>query len=78
MTTISSTSAQPARVRAPGGFARQIGIWVNALAAYWVRREAIKALHLLNDRELRDIGISRAHIESAVRGFPDPDIWRMR
>jgi uncharacterized protein YjiS (DUF1127 family) len=81
MTTIYSTAAQPAMPRESGGFVRQIpiqvSIWVDNLAAYWVRREAIKALRQLDDRELRDIGIARCHIERAVRGISDPDLGRL-
>jgi uncharacterized protein YjiS (DUF1127 family) len=33
------------------------------------RRAAIKALRQLDDRELRDIGLSRGQIEAAVCGF---------
>ena len=32
-------------------------IWAHAVAAYWDRRAAIKALRQLDDRELRDIGL---------------------
>jgi uncharacterized protein YjiS (DUF1127 family) len=43
--------------------------WANRLAAYLERRHAIKTLSQLDDRELRDIGLSRWRIESAVSGF---------
>jgi uncharacterized protein YjiS (DUF1127 family) len=43
--------------------------WANRLSAYLQRRHAIKALSQLDDRELRDIGLSRRQIESAVCGF---------
>lgn len=75
MTTIYST-AEPAPATAFGGFTRVLGNLANGLAAYWVRREAIKALRTMNDRELRDIGISRSHIEEAVWGRPDPEFGR--
>jgi uncharacterized protein YjiS (DUF1127 family) len=67
MTTIYST-AEAAPATAFGGFTRVLGDWANGLATYWVRREAIKALRAMNDRELRDIGITRSHIEEAVWG----------
>lgn len=72
MTTIYTT-APTAPATAFGGFTRMLGNWANGLAAYWVRREAIKALRAMNDRELRDIGIQRSHIEDAVWGRPDPE-----
>jgi uncharacterized protein YjiS (DUF1127 family) len=43
------------------GFAR-------ALIAFWLRREAVKALQQMDDRGLRDIGLTRSHIEDAVSG----------
>ena len=77
MTTIYST-AESAPATAFGGFTRVLGNWANGLAAYWVRREAIKALRAMNDRELRDIGITRSHIEEAVNGRSDPEFGRLR
>ena len=38
------------------------------VSAYRERRNAIEALHKLDDRELSDIGIYRSHIEAAVNG----------
>jgi uncharacterized protein YjiS (DUF1127 family) len=75
MTTITTT-AHTAPATAPGGFARTLGNWANGLAAYWVRREAIKALRAMNDRELRDIGITRSQIEDVVWG--KFDLGRLR
>ena len=72
------TTAQTAPESAFGGFTRMLGNWANGLAAYWVRREAIKALRAMNDRELRDIGITRSHIGDAVWGKLDPELGRMR
>jgi uncharacterized protein YjiS (DUF1127 family) len=76
MTTIYST-AQPAPASALAGFTRMLGAWANGFAAYWVRREAIKALRAMDDRELRDIGISRGQIESAVHGLRNPELARL-
>ncbi|MBI5320971.1 DUF1127 domain-containing protein [Bradyrhizobium sp.] len=75
MTTIYTT-APTAPATAFGGFTRALGNLANGLAAYWVRREAIKALRAMNDRELRDIGIHRSHIDEAVWGRPDPEFGR--
>jgi uncharacterized protein YjiS (DUF1127 family) len=72
------TTAQTAPATAFGGFTRMLGDWANGLASYWVRREAIKALRTMNDRELRDIGITRSHIDDAVWGKLDPELGRMR
>ena len=77
MTTIYTT-AEPAPATAFGGFTRMLGNMANGLATYWVRREAIKALRAMNDRELRDIGIHRSHIEEAVWGKFSPDCGRVR
>jgi uncharacterized protein YjiS (DUF1127 family) len=50
----------------------------NSIAAWWLRREAIKALRKLDDRQLRDIGLARCHIEAAANGDAHPDIARLR
>ena len=70
MTTVYTT-AHAAPATAFGGFARAIANWANEVAAHWVRREAIKNLQALDDRALRDIGIHRSNIESAVKGNVD-------
>ena len=70
------TTAQTAPATAFGGMTRALGNWANGVAAYWVRREAIKALRAMNDRELRDIGITRSHIEEAVWGKFDAQFGR--
>jgi uncharacterized protein YjiS (DUF1127 family) len=61
-----------------GGFVRWIGIGAQAVAAYWERRAAIKALLGRDDRELRDIGIVRSQIEAAVGGAFNPEMGRRR
>lgn len=45
---------------------RLLSLW-TALTAWRPRRRAIKHLLMLSDVQLRDIGISRSEIESAVR-----------
>jgi uncharacterized protein YjiS (DUF1127 family) len=66
MTTIQSTAAQRSVSGVRSGFVRSIGIWAHRLAAYWRRRAAIKTLHELDDRALRDIGLVRDQIETAI------------
>jgi uncharacterized protein YjiS (DUF1127 family) len=43
--------------------------WAHGLLTRGDRRAAIKALQKLDDRELRDIGLCRDQIETAVCGF---------
>jgi uncharacterized protein YjiS (DUF1127 family) len=77
MTTIYSTAAQPAPRSSVSGFFRVLGSWVNGIVTYLARRQAIQTLSELDDRALRDIGIERSRIESAVRGNVDPDFGRI-
>jgi uncharacterized protein YjiS (DUF1127 family) len=78
MSTISQSPAQPAIANLLGGLVRRIGIWAHGAAAYWERRAAIKALRELDDRALRDIGIARCHIETAVLGgAANPEMGRL-
>ena len=57
---------------------RVLGSWVNGIVTYFAHREAIKTLSELDDRALRDIGIERSRIESAVHGGVDPQFGRIR
>jgi uncharacterized protein YjiS (DUF1127 family) len=66
MTAIHSTATQRSASGVWSGIVRSIGIWANRLAAYWGRRAAIKSLHELDDRALRDIGLVRDQIETAI------------
>lgn len=77
MTTIYSTAAQPAPRSSASGFFCLLGSWVNGIVTYFARRQAIQTLSELDDRALRDIGIARSGIESAVRGTVDPDFGRI-
>ena len=72
------TTAPTAPATAFGGLTRVLANWANGLAAHWVRREAMKTLRAMDDRELRDIGITRSHIDDAVWGKFDPEFGRMR
>jgi uncharacterized protein YjiS (DUF1127 family) len=79
MSMISQSPAQPAIPNLLSGLARQIGNGAHALMSYWVRRDAIKALRAMDDRALRDIGIARCNIETAVfGGASNPDMGRLR
>ena len=78
MTTMSQAAAQPAISLSSGGLLRRLGVWAHAIVAYLDRRAAVKALRQLDDRELRDIGITRSHIEQAVWGQVDPELGRLR
>ncbi|WP_246801200.1 DUF1127 domain-containing protein [Bradyrhizobium genosp. L] len=55
-----------------------IRAWGDALVTHWMRHDAIKTLRQLDDRMLRDIGISRCHIERAVTGDLDLELVRIR
>jgi uncharacterized protein YjiS (DUF1127 family) len=77
MTTISRTAGQPVISSAMGGFFRLLGKSVNGIVNHLARRQAIQTLHELDDRALRDIGIERSRIESAVRGAINPDYGRI-
>ena len=77
MTTIYSTAGQSAPQSFAGGFFRLLGSWVNGIVTYLARRQAIQTLNELDDRALRDIGIERSRIESAVRGTINPDFGRI-
>ena len=82
MTMMSSTATQTASPVAGSGFVRLLGsmlrTWANNLATYWVRRQAIKTLRQLDDRELRDIGLPRSYIEAAVNGVSNPHLMHMQ
>ena len=76
MTTISQTAGQPASRKSPAGFFGVLGGWVKRIVTYLAHRQAIKTLNELDDRALRDIGVERGRIDSAVRGTLDPEFGR--
>jgi uncharacterized protein YjiS (DUF1127 family) len=61
----------PSRVAA--GRLHMLKQCANSLVAYWMRRAAIKQLRLLDNCELREIGLSRCRIEAAAHGLERPD-----
>jgi len=80
MPSQSLTSLDAAKSGAGGslrGIIRWIGHCADALAAYWARRAAIRVLAERDDRELRDIGITRSSIEAAVGGALNPRMGRL-
>jgi uncharacterized protein YjiS (DUF1127 family) len=76
MSATLSALFQPAVTVRPGRYVwRLFHAWAADIADYYARRAALKRLRECNDRELRDIGLSRGQIEAAVYGFisrPDP------
>ena len=76
MSAALSTLFQPAVTVRPGRYVRRLfHAWAGDIAHYFVRRAGLKRLRECNDRELRDIGLSRGQVEAAVCGFmsrPDP------
>lgn len=60
--------------------ARMLDNLADRLAAYLARRDAIKRLSELDDRELKDIGLIRGRIEAAVHGFAraEAELGRVR
>jgi uncharacterized protein YjiS (DUF1127 family) len=51
---------------------------VAALAVQWQVRQAIRELESFDDHRLRDLGLTRQHIERAVRFGRDRDIEASR
>jgi uncharacterized protein YjiS (DUF1127 family) len=76
MTTISQTAGRNLRPYSSGGFFRSIGSRAYALLGLLERRAAIKTLSELDDRALRDIGITRSQIEDAVSGSFKTELMR--
>jgi uncharacterized protein YjiS (DUF1127 family) len=72
MNLIFPAATQRATSGGVGALVRWIGMCAGAVVAHWERRAAIKALLERDDRELRDIGIARCHIEAAVGGALNP------
>ncbi len=68
MSTMSRTEVRPATRDTMSGVLRWLAARADASIAYFHRRALVKMLHELDDRELRDIGLLRCHIEAAVEG----------
>lgn len=79
MSAMHSTLFRPTVMRRPCEYLwRLFVVWARDIAHYFARRAALKRLREFNDRELRDIGLTRGQAEAAVRGYmPRPDRTRM-
>jgi uncharacterized protein YjiS (DUF1127 family) len=76
MITISQTAERSLR---PTSWSRFFGALIDATYALFdrlERRSAIKTLSELDDRALRDIGITRSQIEDAVYGQIKAEVMR--
>ena len=54
---------------------RSIAAWPLALMSHWHHCATIKMLRELDDHTLRDIGLTRANIEEALRDRSSLDLW---
>lgn len=54
-----------------GEWGRWLSTRMTRVMTYWARRETIKMLRELDDHQLRDIGLPRHQIESAVTRHRD-------
>ena len=68
MTMISQTAGRSLRPSSTSGFFATLVNVAYVLFDRLERRSAVKTLNELDDRALRDIGISRSQIEDAVYG----------
>jgi uncharacterized protein YjiS (DUF1127 family) len=76
MPTISQTAGRSLRPSSLGGFFRTLANGAYALFDGIERRSAVKMLNELDDRALRDIGITRSQIEDAVYGQAKAELAR--
>ena len=76
MTTLSQTAGRNLSPSSSGGFFRFLANAAYALFDALGRRAAIKTLSELDDRALRDIGITRSQIEDAVGGHLKSEMMR--
>lgn len=76
MTTISQTAGRNLRPSSSGGFFHALANGASALFDRLEHRSAVKTLNELDDRALRDIGITRSQIEDAVYGHFKAELTR--
>jgi uncharacterized protein YjiS (DUF1127 family) len=69
MSATPSTIVRSTGTNSPGGYLRIFNSCWERIAGYFLRRAAIKSLRELDERALRDIGLTRSEIEAAVRGL---------
>lgn len=65
---------QAAKARAAPKSGSSIRYWIGAVVRNWQRRKMIAALHALEDRTLRDIGMERCDIEEVVEMFNEREL----
>ncbi|MCK1359135.1 DUF1127 domain-containing protein [Bradyrhizobium sp. 199] len=76
MTLISQTAGRSLRPSSSSGFFATLASAAYALFGRLERRSAVKTLNELDDRALRDIGITRSQIEDAVYGQVKAELTR--
>ncbi|MFB6420117.1 MULTISPECIES: DUF1127 domain-containing protein [Bradyrhizobium] len=76
MTLISQTAGRSIRPSSASGFFATLASVVYALFDRLEHRSAVKTLNELDDRALRDIGITRSQIEDAVYGQVKTELTR--
>ena len=69
MSATLSTLVRPAATKERSAFSRLLNACCDGMVRYFLCRAAVANLHELDDRALRDIGLSRSQIEAAVHGF---------
>jgi uncharacterized protein YjiS (DUF1127 family) len=75
MTILSNRSPTTVAPSLWTGLVRWGTAWPLALMSYWHRRATIKMLRELDDHTLRDIGLTRADLEDALRDRSSLDLW---
>jgi uncharacterized protein YjiS (DUF1127 family) len=74
MTILSNRSPTTVAPSLWTGLVRWGTAWPLALMSYWHRRVTIKTLRELDDHTLRDIGVTRADVEHALRDRSSLDV----
>jgi uncharacterized protein YjiS (DUF1127 family) len=72
MSATLATIVRPEVTERPSAFSWLFSAGWDGIARYFVRRAAIARLRELDDRVLRDIGLERSQIETAVYGLITP------
>ena len=77
-TILSILIDRPRMTKGAGALSRLFGACMDEIVRYFVCRAAVANLSAFDDRALRDIGLVRCQVESAVHGFiARPDRGRM-